>query len=88
MDALDFSEKHLKKVIAFQKEIIEKIGKEKLLLETSPVDDVLEGEIKEFLGKKLEEALYQKDKSQRTDKIDELKEELSCFIEEKYSNLV
>lgn len=85
LDALDFSEKHLKKVIAFQKEIIEKIGKEKLLLETSPVDNVLEKEIKEFLGKKLEEALYQKDKSQRTDKIDELKEELSCFIEEKYS---
>ncbi|MBZ9578128.1 polyribonucleotide nucleotidyltransferase [Patescibacteria group bacterium] len=85
LEALDFSEKHLKKVIAFQKEIIEKVGKEKLLLETFPVDDVLEKEIKEFLDKKLEEALYQEDKSQRTDKIDELKEELSCFVEEKYS---
>lgn len=84
-EALGFSEKYLKKLVVFQKEITEKVGKEKMLLKASPVDDVLEKEIKEFLGKKLEEALYQEDKNQREDKMDELKEGLGCFVEEKYS---
>ena len=84
LDAFDFAENHLKKLVTFQKEIREKVGKEKLVLEISPKEDVLEKEIKEFLGDKLEKAFFQKDKEQRTNGLNELKKELSSFIEEKY----
>ncbi len=84
LDAFDFAENHLKKLVAFQKEIREKVGKEKVVLEISPKEDVLEKEIKEFLGDKLEKAFFQKDKEQRADGLYKLKKELSSFIEEKY----
>lgn len=83
-EALDFSEKYLKELIAFQKEIIEKIGKEKIVLEAALTDNVLEKEIKEFLGEKLEKAFYQDKKPQRAEDLDKLKKELSSFVEEKY----
>ncbi|MBZ9569569.1 polyribonucleotide nucleotidyltransferase [Patescibacteria group bacterium] len=96
LGALEFSEKHLKKLVDFQREISKKIGKEKLLIETPPKDLELEKETKKFLGNKLEEALYpvrkssisngvyQKEKKDRMEEVNELKEELTYFIEGKY----
>lgn len=84
LEALDFSEKYLKKLIEFQKEIREKVGKEKIVLETPKSDPALEKEIEEFLGGKLEKALYQKQKTQKREDLDEIREELSFFIEGKY----
>ena len=84
LEALDFVEKDLKKLIAFQEEIREKIGKEKILFEAPLPDSALEGEIKEFLGERLEKALYQEEKNQRMEEVNKLKEELLCFIEGRY----
>jgi polyribonucleotide nucleotidyltransferase len=84
LEALKFAEKHLKKLINFQKEILEKAGKEKASIKFSPLDPVLGKEIKEFLGKNLEKALFKKDKNQRTEEVNNLKEELAFFVEEKY----
>lgn len=84
LDAFDFAENHLKKLVIFQKEIREKIGKEKIVLEVLPKKDILEKEIKEFLGDKLEKAFFQKDKERRANDLDKLKKELSSFVEEKY----
>jgi len=84
LEALEFSKEYLKKIYDFQKEIIKKIGKRKILLEAPPKDPELEKEIKEFLGEKLESALYQKSKDERMKGVDILKEELFSFIEEKY----
>ena len=84
-EAWEFSEKYLKKLINFQKEIIEKIGKEKIQIPRPKRDLDLENEIKEFLGKRLEEAIYQGEKMARFDAISELKEELINFIKSKYS---
>jgi polyribonucleotide nucleotidyltransferase len=81
----EFSEKYLKKLINFQKEIIKKIGKEKIQISLPKKDLELEKEIKEFLGKRLEEAIYQGEKMARFDAISELKEELINFIKSKYS---
>jgi len=83
LGALDFSEKYLKKLIAFQKEIIKEIGKEKIQIEPPLHDPVLEKEIREFLKDKLEKALFQKGRT-KTEELDELKKELSSFIEEEY----
>ena len=86
-EALEFSEKYLKKIYDFQKEIIKKIGKEKIPIETPQKDLELEKEIKEFLGERLENALYQKTKDERMKEVNKLKEELSYFIEEKYPGM-
>jgi len=86
-EALEFSEKYLKKIYDFQKEIIKKVGKEKVLIEAPSQDPELEKEIRKFLGKNLEKALYQSEKTERTGKLNKLKEELCNFIEEKYPEM-
>jgi len=93
LEAFDFVEKYLKKIINFQKEIREKNGKEKLVLAVPAKDVALEKEIRKFLGDKLEKVFFftptpkfgvgaSKDKTQRADGLDRLKEELLAFVEE------
>jgi len=83
--AVDWAKPYLKKLIDFQNQIIEKTGKEKIKIERTPADLELEKEIKEFLGDRLEKALYQKDKIDRLDQVNDLKEELVYYIQKKYS---
>ena len=83
-EALRFAEPYLKELFDFQKEIAGKIGKEKAVLPGLEGDPGLEKEIKEFLAGKLEAALYQKDGLGQMGKVDDIKEELICFIENKH----
>ncbi len=85
LKAVDWAKPYLKKLIDFQNQIIEKTGKEKIKIEEAPTDLELEKEIKEFLGNRLEKALYQKDKIDRLDQVNDLKEELVYYIQKKYS---
>ena len=85
LEAYDFAEKHIKKLIDFQNEIIKKQGKEKSALELEQEDPDLEKEIKKLLGDKFEKAFFQKDKNKRLDELEAINKELSSFIEEKYS---
>ena len=87
LEANRFAQPYLKKIIDFQKEIIKKVGQEKIAIETLTPEPELEKEIKEFLGKRLEETLYQKGKAARMQGVNELKEELAYFIEGKYPGL-
>ncbi len=84
LSAYDFAESELKKIIEFQNEIRKKIGEEKIVLNPPSKDPELEKEIKEFLGNKLEKSFYQLEKKERAKEVDELKEDLAYFIEEKY----
>jgi len=84
LEALEFAKKYLKKIIDFQKEISEKIGKKKIIIEKPQSDIELEKDIKKFLGDKLEKAVFQKEKDKRVDDTNRLKEELVKFIEETY----
>ena len=79
-----FAKNYIKTLIDFQKEIINKIGKKKIIIKPIIIDFELEKEIKQFLGDKLESALFQPLKAERTEEIDVLKEELSYFIENQY----
>lgn len=74
----------LERLIDFQKEIIKKLGKEKISLPEVVPDLELEKEINGFLKNKLEKAIFQEKKSERTTEINNLKKSLSDFIEEKY----
>jgi len=84
LEAVSFAGKQLKEIIDFQEKIRGKKGKEKIVLEPPVEETDLEGEIKEFLGDRLEKAFFQKDKKQRTEETDKLIKELCSFIEEKY----
>lgn len=85
--AWELARKEIKALIEFQKEIIKKVGKTKITLNPTLVDFELEKEIKWFLGEKLEKSLFQSLKTEREDEINALKEELCCFIEDKYSDI-
>lgn len=82
-EALNFASPHLKKLADFQKEISEKIAKEKIALPATEIDLGLEKEIKEFLAGRLETALYQGDQIEQMEEVNALKEELTYFIENK-----
>ena len=85
LKAVEFTKPYLKKLIDFQKEIVKTCGKEKIILEQPQKDLELEKEIKEFLGDKLEKALYQADKNERMETANNLKEDLLFYIKEKYA---
>ena len=87
IEAEAFAEAHLKELINFQKEIAKQVGKEKIIIQPSLEDPETEREIKNFLGKSLENAIYRKDKSERMEAVDRTKEELAEFMEEKYPGM-
>ncbi len=95
LQAFQFAQPSLKKIIDFQKEISKEIGKEKIILEIKPPTLELEREIRDFIGDRLEKALFPP-KKERTDfarqgkimeAVNELKEELTYFIEGKYPGM-
>jgi len=86
LEAYDFAEKRIKKIIEFQNDIKKKLGKEKIILELNAQDPDLEKEIKKFLSDKFEKAFFQKDKIKRSEQLDDLTKELSFFIEDKYED--
>ncbi|MFC1629739.1 polyribonucleotide nucleotidyltransferase [Patescibacteria group bacterium] len=86
LKSFEFSEKYLKQIIDFQKEIVKKIGKEKVVIEPPLKDVELDKEIKEFLGEKLEKILFQEKKQERAAEVDELRKDLSFSVEEKYED--
>ncbi len=85
LGAVEFAKPYLKKLIDFQKEITEKVGKEKIKINGSPQNPELEKEIKDFLGDRLEKSLYQADG--KMEEANALKEELVYFIEGKYPGM-
>ena len=80
LDAYNFAKPYLEEINDFQKEIGKKIGKEKFIPNKASPELALEKDIQEFLGDKLEKALYE------NSDID-LKDDLNYFIEGKYPGL-
>ncbi len=76
LESFDFAEPFLKKLIDFQKEIIKKKGKEKILPSPFEITPKLEKEVKKILGEKLKIALYQKEKKKRESDLKSLKEKI------------
>ncbi len=82
-EAYQFAKPYFKKIIDYQKEIAKIFGKQKLALESKTLNPTLEKEIKEFLGKKLELAIYQVGKGERKEKLEEIKESIINFVQAK-----
>ncbi|MFH1714367.1 MAG: polyribonucleotide nucleotidyltransferase [Candidatus Nealsonbacteria bacterium] len=86
-EAIELAKPHLKKMISFQQDIVKKVGKEKRKIEQPAESQELEKDIKSFLENRLEECLYQKDKSEPKETLADLTKDLLCHIEEKYPGM-
>ena len=84
LDAYKFAKPYLEKIIDFEKKIIEKEAKEKIVLTESEKETELESEISKIIKDKLEKALFQKDKKQRKHETNQLKEEVIVFAQDNY----
>ena len=83
LKAVQFAKPEFKKIIDFQKEIVKTIGKQKIAL-VEPVKDIdFESKIREFLGDKLEKALFNRN-PERMDEVNQLKDDLADFVETEY----
>ncbi len=76
LEALMFGHEHIKKLCAFQEEIIKAVGKEKVEVELAHIDENIEKEVKEFATDKMYKALSSdKKKLEKYADIDAVKEE-------------
>lgn len=73
---------YLKQLIDLQNKIVKEIGKEKASLASNATDPDLEKKVRDFLGKRLEEAIFQKGKEERFASQEQLKKELIDLIRE------
>jgi polyribonucleotide nucleotidyltransferase len=67
LDALDIAHSEIKKLCALQRELAEKVGKEKLLVQAPTVDEQLLAQIKESHGAALDAATQVEEKLERQD---------------------
>lgn len=83
LQALMFGHEQIKKLCAFQEEIVKACGKEKREVTLYAVDEALDKEVRENFEVKIREAVSIKEKLERYGKIDELTEEAVEMISAK-----
>ena len=83
LEALMFGHEAIKELIQFEEEIIAEIGEEKMEYEKLEISDELRQEVVEFCHDRVDAALRIKDKIEKYEAIDKVKEDL----EEKYKAL-
>lgn len=79
-----FTQSHtqIQALIAFQKEVVSKIGKTKTDVALKTPDPALEETVRNFVLPKLEEVMYQKGKNNRNDSLNALQTELFDHLKE------
>lgn len=76
LEALLFGHEAIKKLIAFEEEIIEEIGIEKMVYDKLEISDELKEEVDSYVRGRLDKALRIKNKLEKYSAIDSLEEEL------------
>ena len=87
LDALMFGFDAIKELNEFQKEIIDDIGEEKMAYEALEISEDLKAEVEEKCKSDIDSALRIKDKLEKYNKLDEIKENIVLEYEEKYNDL-
>jgi len=77
LQAIEFGQKELEKIIAWQKQISQEIGKEKKQLELQEIKPEFIKLAKNFLKGKLEKLLYEPDKTIRLNSLNQLQDDLT-----------
>ena len=80
VESFVLAHEEIKKLIEFQKEIVQKIGQKKAEVALIEPPAELREKVVDFLNDKLEQALYVKDKTERQNQIAELKENLKQYL--------
>ncbi len=76
LDALDIAHSEIKKICALQRELAEKVGKEKTPVEASTVDEDLLAQVRASHGRALDEATQVEDKLARQDACKAVEQEI------------
>ena len=84
IDALMFGHEAIKELVAFQEEIVQAIGQEKIAVELAKLDEILVNEVSEFATSKMLAAIQIKDKLEKYAAIDKVKEDSIEYFTEKY----
>ena len=84
LEALLFGHDAVKQMCEFQEKIIAEIGKEKMDVTLLATDADLHAEAKENFSEKMKDAILTKDKQERNDKIEAVKEEIMDYFTEQY----
>lgn len=85
--AFEIAQKEINKLVNFQKEIIEKIGRSKASVALFEFDEKLKSAVSEFLTNRLEKAIYNnQNKDDYHSKLSKLKEELFSQLREKFED--
>lgn len=87
LEALIFGHEAIKKLVQFQKEIIEEIGTEKMAYEMLEIEQNLKDEIASIITEPLNKALRIIDKLEKYDAIDKIKNEIIQEYTEKNNEL-
>lgn len=83
LEAIMLGHEEIKKLIAFQEEIVAKVGKEKMEVKLYQVDPALEEEIRGIAEEDLKKAVQVQEKHAREDAINEVKNSVSLKYEER-----
>lgn len=83
LEAIMFGHEEIKKLIAFQEEIVSKVGKEKSEVVLYEVDAALEAEVREMAEQDIKKAVQVAEKHAREDAISEVKANVKAKFEER-----
>lgn len=86
LGALLFGHEAIKELVAFQEEIAASVGKEKTEVELLAVEKSLAEEVNAAFSEKMIAAIKTKEKLDREDNMNAVKEEAIAFFEEKYQD--
>ena len=86
LEALMFGHEAVKKLIAFEEEIIAEIGVEKMEYERLEVEDELRERITSLISDKMDKALRIKDKLEKYAAVDAIKEEMEELYRSEYKD--
>ncbi|WP_077367540.1 polyribonucleotide nucleotidyltransferase [Anaerosalibacter sp. Marseille-P3206] len=84
LEAIMFAHDEIKNICQFVEEIQNEIGKEKQEYHVFKAEEEIEKEVKEYATDKLIEAIQTKDKQEREENMDKVKEEVYEYFIEKY----
>ena len=86
IDAIMFGHEAIKELVAFQEEIVKEIGQEKIEVKLAKLDEELVSEVESFATNKMLEAIQIKDKLEKYEAIDKVKEDSIEYFADKYED--
>lgn len=85
LNAIMFGHEEIKRLIAFQQQIVDEIGQEKMEVELKVIDESIYNEVLELALSEMKSAISIKDKQERDEAISAVKEKVVAIFEERAS---